>query len=912
MITVSRGAGNPDIIIPFTDQLYFTHMPPDNTGVRGLVYYTFLALNGTCTTALSPYQEVASGSYNEKFNGDYGTGIPPVISTAPLVTIDKNGTPTVQLGQRITYTIQANNTSLDKSAGLPLFNTGLVMSDSIPANTTFVAGSIITDSNTTILYSTDGGTTWSNTLPAGTITNIQVWQNNPLGPLSSTTFTFSVQVTNTLPANTQPVITNCAAASFGQSAPFANDCITTLVQGPYVGGHYVWRDENRDTMTNTGELFLNNIPLTLYYDANRNGVIDAGESVISQTQTGLTSQTGYYTFSNLYTGTYIVAVDANSSNIPYGYRATTPITHVLVVSSTQTDYRLANFGFGPTLATAKSLVGNTYAGDYATYRIGVSNLRPGGGTTVGGECLVQSWSGNVSTPNSPKNFVNPAGAIGAPNSTFASADFKTGANKILDSFAYAKGTVPGAINRVVAAWSVYVQPGVTNDWLNILVYSGTVSGGVQLGTTDSTAMSAANLNQHVGSSNVGVITSPVTAPAGGWNWNIISNLTAELSMQKSGSGDDSIVYVDGAGMLVYLNGACPAVDPNDIMTSVPLTDTFDTNYLTFVSAVPSPTIVNASTGVITWTNVGPLNPGQTTNVEVVFSVRHPVNPAVSINNSTCVTGTLFMDNGPANNSCSVATGIISPAGYITGVVWSDVAPTGWQGTTGFTTADYRIPAVDATLLRCEWNDGSGIVSVPAPDNNKTCAEQSKAGGVNGTWVTVTSRSTNASGYYAFTGLPDAYYIVQINPSTLPAGFAQVADPANTANGTGTTCPTGSCDNAWGATGNNLSGNGTVLTPIQNSNTITQVNFGYGGLAIVYGTVWHDINGDSTRQSTDPGLDNGTVGVTVTLYNATTGAVVSTTQTNSAGLYQFPNIPAGTYTVTVSTGTLPGTGWTQTG
>src|SRR5512143_1033507 len=34
VLTVSRSAGNPDLIIPFVDKLYFTYMPPDHNGVR--------------------------------------------------------------------------------------------------------------------------------------------------------------------------------------------------------------------------------------------------------------------------------------------------------------------------------------------------------------------------------------------------------------------------------------------------------------------------------------------------------------------------------------------------------------------------------------------------------------------------------------------------------------------------------------------------------------------------------------------------------------------------------------------------------------------------------------------------------------------------------------------------------------
>jgi uncharacterized repeat protein (TIGR01451 family) len=895
VITVSRGGGNPDTIIPFTDKLYFTNLPSDNNGVRGLVFYTFMSLNGPCATNLSPYQEVASGSNNEKFNGDFGAGIPPVGSSAPEVTIDKSGTVTVLPGQRITYTIKATNPSADTKAGLPLVNLGLVVSDSIPANTTLAAGSIVTDSNTTILYSTDGGATWSETqpAPASSVTNIQVWQNNPLDTSASSTFTFSVQVTNSFPANTPPTIENCATTSFGQADPFARDCASTLVQGDYLGGHYVWRDENRNTLTDTGESYLPVVTLTLYYDANKNGIIDSDEAAISETRT---TSSGYYTFTSLYTGTYIVAVDENSSGLPYGYRATTPITHVLVVSSTQADYTLANFGFGPSLSATKSLIGATYAGDFASYRIGVSNLRPGGGTTVGGECVVQTWSSDASTPNSPKNFVNPASIIGAPNGTFASADFKTGANKSIDALAFTKGTLPGAINRVEAAWNVYVQPGVTDDWLSILVYSGTTAS--QLGATDSTAMSAANLNKHIGPSNAGVITSLVTAPAGGWSWNIIGSLITQLSMQKSGGADGSIFYVDSAGLQIYFNGVCPAVDPSEVMTVVPLTDTYNANYLTFVSAVPAPAVVNTSTGVITWTNVGPLYPGQTSDVQVTFKVKYPVNPAASINNSMCVTGTVFLDNGPANGACGVATGVISPAGYITGVVWSDVAPTGWQGTQpspGFTTTDYRIAGVEATLFRCEYINGSGIV--PSPQT-KACTDSS----LKGQWITLTAQATDDSGYYQFTGLPDGFYIVQLTPGTLPVGFTQTADPSPAGNGNGTTCPTGTCDNAWGsdvALSN--------LTPIQNGNTITQVNFGYSGQAALYGAVWNDHNGDSTRQSGDGGLGV----VTVTLRNIT-GTIVYTTTTNASGYYSFTGLLSGTYTITVVSTTLPAGGtWTQT-
>jgi len=162
VLTVSRGAGKPDLIIPFMDQLYFMNLPSDNTGVVGDVYYTFLALGGPCNTNLSPYQEVASGYDNEKFNGDYGAGIPPVGSSDLEVSLDKSGNLTINPGQRITYTLAYSNTG-EQPAGLPLSSMPLVFSDSIPANTTF-AGDVQAQ-GFTVLYSTDGGKTYTTTQP---------------------------------------------------------------------------------------------------------------------------------------------------------------------------------------------------------------------------------------------------------------------------------------------------------------------------------------------------------------------------------------------------------------------------------------------------------------------------------------------------------------------------------------------------------------------------------------------------------------------------------------------------------------------------------------------------------------------------------------------------------------------------
>lgn len=60
-------------------------------------------------------------------------------------------------------------------------------------------------------------------------------------------------------------------------------------------------------------------------------------------------------------------------------------------------------------------------------------------------------------------------------------------------------------------------------------------------------------------------------------------------------------------------------------------------------------------------------------------------------------------------------------------------------------------------------------------------------------------------------------------------------------------------------------------------------------------VWHDLNANGLQESNELGINN----VTVELLNST-GNVIATTTTNSAGFYQFTGLPAGTYGVRFTT------------
>ncbi|MGB1249470.1 MAG: SdrD B-like domain-containing protein [Candidatus Promineifilaceae bacterium] len=145
--------------------------------------------------------------------------------------------------------------------------------------------------------------------------------------------------------------------------------------------------------------------------------------------------------------------------------------------------------------------------------------------------------------------------------------------------------------------------------------------------------------------------------------------------------------------------------------------------------------------------------------------------------------------------------------------------------------------------------------------------------------------TDQNGNYLFENLPMGNYVVQIDESTLPAGFDTTAtyDPD-------------------GAGADNESG--TITLTAANPTNRDQ-DFSYtkttGNTASIGDLIWADLNsdGDATPDAGEPGL----AGVTVNLYNSG-GTLVGTTTTDENGYYLFDSLPADTYTVRVDTTSLP--------
>jgi len=157
-----------------------------------------------------------------------------------------------------------------------------------------------------------------------------------------------------------------------------------------------------------------------------------------------------------------------------------------------------------------------------------------------------------------------------------------------------------------------------------------------------------------------------------------------------------------------------------------------------------------------------------------------------------------------------------------------------------------------------------------------------------------STVTDANGKYLFPNLPlDETYIVEVDTTTLPAGYtngpSNLGDPdvrdGNSAVADNQTTVVLTTDDPV-----NLDADFGYLPPADQNNSVGNV-------------IWIDADGDGNGPvGAGDGSDTGeqvVPGVTVSLVDIATGAVIATTITDANGEYLFSGIPDGTYQVVVT-------------
>lgn len=879
-LTVTRSGGNPDLIINFTDQLYFTKLPPDNTGVTGNVYYTFLALGGACTASLSPYQEVASGSDNEKFNADYGTGIPPIVTYSPAVTVTKNGPNLIAENTTYTYNIPFQNNSATSSAGLTLSTNGvnmpLTIQDTVPNGIKYVCGSasatlnFTPNSGVTIYYSSNSGATWNTSEPAacpGTnptslapnnLIMIRWVLNDPLPNKTGATApggvaTFQAQVPTGYSATSAPFVENCASASFLSGPSFAESCKTTLVQGSYSIGDFIWRDLDADGVQDGGaETGLGDISVYLYYDKDNDGILDSGEPLI---QTAVSAANGSYSFTNLPRGNYLVVVDINDPDLPTGYNNTTPIT--LRVSDlgvgTPSPYNTADFGFGPTLKLDKVLVSASPVneGSPVIYDIKLTNTMP---PSSNGYCTYTTWAtatGSLNGGNKAQrwNIASEPNALGAqgPDGLYAYTPWGSGEDRFSGTTFTFPNTPYGQITKVEALYLIYLQSTVSDDTASFHLYWNNLPV-----TGADLAFTPAQLNAYgPTSANQAYVTINWTAnpPGGTWDWSDFSgDLELIIDADRTGGSDGATLYMDALGFRVTTDQPCGGASSD--IAYLPLTDTYDPSKLQFVSADPSPDSTTPA-GTLTWTNLGPLYGGQTKTVRVTFLALDPGATSAATNNTASVSGARFGSGRLVNDATDTEPVTVRRTARIGDTIWYNA--------NGNSTQDPGEPGIPGVTVRlCTTAACTSVIATTTTDIN---------------------------GRYEFTVVDGTYYVVV----TPPTGGTLNYDPDG---------------------GNNNYSQVTVA----GTDNLSQ-DFGYNmSDAIVTGKVWEDNSGDALQQAGENGFSGVTVYLcSVATYPCPVGNRIATTTTNANGEYFFTSVPNGSYYIQVvtNTGGMAGYTWSQT-
>ena len=335
LVIVKKTDGT-ELLIPFEDQLYFENLPEKNTGAVGLVFYRFAALDGPCAGNLTPYQEVASGFDNEKFNGDYGGYIPLAVSKTNSVSLGKAADKsllTTPLPDTLTYTLSfSNDGPID--VGSPALGLPFIIQDSIPTGTSYLAGSASASNNLPagvgsyiILYSTDNAATWVNIEPtASSVTDIRWLLSDalPAGEMGDVSFKIEIG-----PSYGSPTICNTGFSSFGGAKSIAEATECSLLPGINSIGDTIWEDDGGTTgaigngIQEGDEAGIPNIPVVLYYDKNGDGAIDDGDILWGR---DTTDASGNYLFDELPDGNYIVQMektDVTSMTAYTGWGATT-------------------------------------------------------------------------------------------------------------------------------------------------------------------------------------------------------------------------------------------------------------------------------------------------------------------------------------------------------------------------------------------------------------------------------------------------------------------------------------------------------------------------------------------------------------------------------------------------------------
>lgn len=157
--------------------------------------------------------------------------------------------------------------------------------------------------------------------------------------------------------------------------------------------------------------------------------------------------------------------------------------------------------------------------------------------------------------------------------------------------------------------------------------------------------------------------------------------------------------------------------------------------------------------------------------------------------------------------------------------------------------------------------------------------------IDGAGTVLKTTTTNTSGFYLFTDLDEGDYVVRF--SNIPAGY--VFTQANEGgNNNMDSDAIASLDGTFAVSGAEFLGAGQIRLDLD-AGIYSLTRAGLGDY------VWNDLNRDGIQNTNEPGV----AGVTVTVYD-NSGVALGSAITDANGLYLFPNLEEGDYSVGFST------------
>ncbi len=864
MIIVKLNDGTEQVIVT-EDQLYFTQIPANNRGAVGYVMYEFVAIGSGCVSTLTPYQEVASGFDNEKFNGDYGAPGQTLTGGTSLLAIAKSADPIVtRPGSNIAYTVTYTNSGPDPS-GRPDIGLPVVVQDSIPTGTVYVAGSATAAnvlpggvSSYEVHYSTNHGLTWSLSEPAvaTNVTDVQWWLSDPLPAGGAGTVRFTVKIANPWPFPS-PIVPNTAGLSFGNTTPFMWAHAQTLLLGNNALGDTVWRDDGAgggllgNQLQEGGETGITGVTVRLYYDLDGDGT---GDFLFATTNTGAN---GYYTFTNLPDGHFTVVVETTNSHIPFGYTPTTPTSFSIPLDPARTNVNpvvnwTADFGFAPALTLIKTHTSTNAVreGQLISYNLTVSNNLPGNGTGSGSPATYYAWASSGGADYKNTEWVNYSNAFypPGPDGLYTSNQF-AGPTTVLSLTNFTVGAQLGTVTNVSLVMPIQMVPPIGGD--------DTVTIEVRTLSPSTIRFSQTYLATSLVS---GVWTVPRTGNYA-WTWaDFDSNAVVTLSAKKNSGGTaGGWILLDAVGFKIESDQTVGVAGDTTTLDPVPLVDRYDPAKLQFVSAQPPESSVETDpTGTIYWDNVGPIYPGGTSTVAVTFKLLEPPgNTNTVVTNTTWVTNAYFTGGAHANNATSSVVVTQFPAATVGDYVWRDLNGDGIQNETNMGIANVAVSITPPAGIDLGRGAGLAITN----------------------W-------TDASGYYLFESIPaTGVYTVRVVTATLPGGI-----------GTQTYDEDAVKDSTHAVYLD------IYAAPASTNNLHLTTDFGYTLASAIEGTIWHDYDRgqESYREAGEDWMTNVTVYLCASPSPCGPGASIATNVTTTNGYFRFTGNFDGTYTVFVAT------------